>query len=231
MVTAEEIGAVKILGDLEPGSRERLARVAADISLMPGEYAADQGAERALFALLEGRIEVVSMVDGVERVVGERGPGDIIGEVPITLGTVFPVGFRAAEKSRVMRVEPHDYHAVAAVEPEIAQQIGRLASERMSGSGGLQASRQIRRRPARSCWDTARTPPAPSCAASSTTTRSRSSGSRRMRRMPPSVGTGPCRPRTISRPFAWSTARRWCGRRLRRLAELLGLGTEAGAAS
>ena len=138
MVTADEIGAVKVLGDLKPGSRERLSRVAADISLMPGEYAADQGAERALLAVLEGRIEAVSMVDGVERVVGERGPGDIIGEVPISLGTVFPVGFRAAEKSRVMRVEPHDYHAVAAVEPGIAQQIGRLASERMSGSGGLQ---------------------------------------------------------------------------------------------
>ncbi len=78
------------------------------------------------------------MVDGVERVVGERGPGDIFGEVPISLGTVFPVGFRAAEKSRVMRVEPHDYHAVAASAPGIGHEVGRLASERMGGSGGLQ---------------------------------------------------------------------------------------------
>ena len=52
--------------------------------------------ERALFALLEGRIEAIKLVDGIERVVGERRPGDIFGEVPITLGTVFPVGFRAA---------------------------------------------------------------------------------------------------------------------------------------
>ena len=64
--------------------------------------------------MLGGRIEAVKLVDGVERVVGEREVGDIFGEVPITLGTVFPVGFRAAEPSRVMRVEPHDYHAVAA---------------------------------------------------------------------------------------------------------------------
>jgi thioredoxin reductase (NADPH) len=138
MVTADEIGALKVLGTLDPDSRERLSRVAADISLMPGEYAADQGSERALFALLDGRIEAVSTVDGVERVVGERHPGDIFGEVPLTLGTVFPVGFRAAEKSRVMRVEPHDYHAVAAAKPEVAQEVGRLAGERMSGSGGLQ---------------------------------------------------------------------------------------------
>ena len=42
-------------------------------------------------------------------------PGDIFGEVPISLGTVFPVGFRAAaSRTRVMRIEPQDYHAVAA---------------------------------------------------------------------------------------------------------------------
>ncbi len=138
MVTAEEIGAVEVLAALDPGARERLSRVAADISLAPGEYAADEGGERALFALLEGRIEAVQLLDGVERVVGERRPGDIFGEVPITLGTVFPVGFRAAEKSRVMRVEPQDFHAVAAVHPQVAEEVGRLATYRIGGAGGLQ---------------------------------------------------------------------------------------------
>src|SRR5438874_3779891 len=138
MVTADEIGGIKVFSALDHGDRERLARAAADISLVPGEYAAHEGGERALFALLEGRIEAVKLVDGVERVVGERRPGDIFGEVPITLGTVFPVGFRAAERSRVMRVEPHDYHAVAAVAPDVGKEVGRLASNRISGSGGLQ---------------------------------------------------------------------------------------------
>jgi thioredoxin reductase (NADPH) len=87
--------------------------------------------------VLDGRIEAVKAIDGVERVVGERKPGDIFGEVPITLGTVFPVGFRAAEQTRVMRLEPRDYHALAAVVPEVAEEVGRLASHRMSGAGGL----------------------------------------------------------------------------------------------
>jgi thioredoxin reductase (NADPH) len=138
MVTADEIGRVAVFAALRPADRERLARAAADISLEPGEYAVHEGGERALFAVLEGRIEPVKLVDGIERVVGERRPGDIFGEVPLTLGTVFPVGFRAAEKSRVMRVEPHDYHAVAAVEPGIAEGVGKLARNRMGGSGGLQ---------------------------------------------------------------------------------------------
>ena len=137
VVTADEIAGVTIFAALGAAEREALARAAADISLSPGEYAVHEGGERALFALLEGRIEAVQLVDGIERVVGERRPGDVFGEVPITLGTVFPVGFRAAEKSRVMRIEARDYHAVAAVAPEVGETIGSLASHRIGGPGGL----------------------------------------------------------------------------------------------
>jgi thioredoxin reductase (NADPH) len=138
VVTAEEIGGVAVFAALGAAEREGLARRAADLSLVPGEYAADEGAERALFAVLEGRIEAVQLVDGIERVVGERRPGDVFGEVPIVLGTVFPVGFRAAEASRVMRIEAHDYHAIAAAAPDLATEIGRLAQHRMGGTRGLQ---------------------------------------------------------------------------------------------
>jgi thioredoxin reductase (NADPH) len=138
MVTAEDVGKVAIFAGLDPADCERLARAAADITLLRHEYAAHEGADRALFAVLDGKIEAVKLVDGIERVVGEREVGDIFGEVPITLGTVFPVGFRAAEPSRVMRVEPRDYHAVAALAPEVAKEVGRLAAHRMSGARGLQ---------------------------------------------------------------------------------------------
>src|SRR3954469_1489779 len=137
MVTAEDIAAVSVFAALDSEAREKLARVAADITLAPGEFAANEGDDRALFAVLDGLIEPVKSVDGIEKIVGERHPGDIFGEVPIVLGTVFPVGFRAAERSRVMRVEPRDYHALAAVVPDLAREVGRLAAYRMSGSRGL----------------------------------------------------------------------------------------------
>jgi thioredoxin reductase (NADPH) len=140
VVTAEEIGAVALFAALGPTERDRLARAAADISLAPGEYAAHEGDEQALFAVLEGRIEVVKLVDGIPRVIGVRIVGEIFGEVPIVLGTVFPVGFRAEEhaSARVMRVEAPDYHAAAAVEPGIGKELGRLAADRMGGPRGLQ---------------------------------------------------------------------------------------------
>ena len=138
MITPEDVGGIAVFAGLDDAQRERLARAAADITLAPGEFAAHQGSERALFGLLEGRIEAVRLADGIEEIVGRREPGDVFGEVPIALGTVFPVGFRAAEPSRVLRLEPHDYHALAAVVPGLAEEVGKLSRERMSGARGLQ---------------------------------------------------------------------------------------------
>src|SRR4051794_34075949 len=138
MVTKEEIAKVPLFAALDEVGCERLAHAAADLTLATGEFAAHEGDDGALYAVLEGRIEAVKVTDGIDRVVGERHPGDIIGEVPITLGTVFPVDFRAAERSRVMRIGPSDYHAVVAVAPDIGKEVGNLARHRMTGSGGLQ---------------------------------------------------------------------------------------------
>lgn len=138
MVTPEEIAKVTIFANLEKVEHERLSLAAADITLRRGEYAAHEGDDRALFAVLEGRIEPVKTTDGVERVVGQRLRGEIFGEFPIVFGTVFPVSFRAAEPSRVMRIEAADYHAVASVYPDVAKEVGRLAAHRGSGLRGLQ---------------------------------------------------------------------------------------------
>jgi thioredoxin reductase (NADPH) len=138
VLTPEEIGSVPLFAALDDAQRAQLSRVAADISLVAGEDAAPEGSERALFAVLEGRIEPTRVVDGVDRVLGERHPGEIFGEVPIALGTVFPVTFRAAVDSRVMRIEARDYHAIAAQVPDVGKEVGRLAAHRMSGARGLQ---------------------------------------------------------------------------------------------
>ena len=133
MVTPEEIQSIQLFATLGREACERIARAAADITLMPGEYVAREGDERALCALLDGHVEVLKVVDGIETHIGERFPGNLIGEIPITLGTAFPVDFRATERSRVMRLEAHDYHAISADHPQISASVGKLAQGRISG--------------------------------------------------------------------------------------------------
>ncbi len=139
VVTAEEIGRVAVFADLEPAERDRLSRVVADITLVPGESAVNEGDARALFGVLEGRLEVIRRVDGVESVIGERRPGDVFGEMSIAFGMLHPGGFRAAEASRVFRIELDDYHALAAAAPEVGERVGLLANNRLAGAKGLQA--------------------------------------------------------------------------------------------
>ena len=139
MVTAEEIGRVAVFADLPPSERDRLSRLVADITLAPGEYAVNEGDERALFGVLEGRIEVLRRFDGVESVIGERKPGDVIGEMAMAFGMLHPAGFRATETSRVFRIDLHDYAELTAAVPEIAERVSSLANNRLAGPRGLQA--------------------------------------------------------------------------------------------
>jgi thioredoxin reductase (NADPH) len=132
MLTIEDVSAIPLFSALPHADRERLAR---NCHLAPGEFATHEGAEPALFAVLSGKIEVVKIIDGIARTLGWRLPGAIFGEVPIALGTPFPAGYRAAEPSRVMRIEIQEYYALAAASKEVSQQVSALARERI---GGLQ---------------------------------------------------------------------------------------------
>jgi thioredoxin reductase (NADPH) len=136
MFTVDEVRAIPIFSALSEPDLENLARTAADIQLLPGEWPVHEGDERAFYAVVSGKIEVLKTFDGVPRTLGWRLPGTIFGEVPLALGSPFPGGYRAAEPSRVLRLNVQQYYAVAAAAPEFAQKMGALARERI---GGLQS--------------------------------------------------------------------------------------------
>jgi len=142
MLTIEDVAAIPLFSTLGRAELERLTRSAADIRLAPNEFAVHAGEEPALLAVLSGRFEVVKTFDGVERTLGWRNPGQIFGEVPIALGSPFPGSYRAAEPSRVMRLELQQYYALAAVAPEVSRQVSALARERIGGLQSLAAEPQ-----------------------------------------------------------------------------------------
>ena len=92
MFTTDEVRAIPILSVIPAANLESLAQSAADIQLAPGEFAVNEGDERALYAVISGKMEVVKLFDGVPRTLGWRAPGAIFGEVPMALGTPFPGG-------------------------------------------------------------------------------------------------------------------------------------------
>lgn len=139
MLTIDEVREIPLFSTLQDVDLERLAKTSSDIQLGAGEWAVHEGGERALFAVLSGKMEVVKLVDGIERRLGWRLPGTIFGEVPLALGSPFPGGYRAVEPSRVMRVEAQQYYALAAASPDVADKMGALARERIGGLQGITA--------------------------------------------------------------------------------------------
>jgi thioredoxin reductase (NADPH) len=140
MLTIDDVRTIPLFSKLALPELERLAQTSADLRLAAGEYAAHEGAdERALFAVLSGKLEVVKLFDGVERTLGWRVPGAIFGELPVALGTPLYGGYRASEPSRVMRVEIREYYAIAAASPEITLKVAALARERIGGMQGIEA--------------------------------------------------------------------------------------------
>jgi thioredoxin reductase (NADPH) len=135
MLTIDDIRSVTLFSSLADVEVERLVQTSADVHLATGEIAVPEGGERALFAVLAGKIEVYKTIDGVERRLGWRLPGSVFGEVPLALGSPFPGGYRAVEPSRVMRMDARQYYTIAAASSEFSTQMGALARQRL---GGLQ---------------------------------------------------------------------------------------------
>ena len=135
MLTPDELAAIPIFSTLSPVALEDVARAAADIHLNAGEYAVYEGEPAALFVVIEGTIEVVKLVDGVERKLGMRAAGNLFGEIPLVFGAQFQAGFRATEPTRVLKADARLYYELAASSPELVRTMNTLAHDRI---GGLQ---------------------------------------------------------------------------------------------
>lgn len=139
MLSAEDIRDIPVFASLPDDLLEAAARNAADMRLLEGEFASHEGDEAALLVVISGRLEVVKIVDGHERRIGERTPGKLLGEVPLTFGTRFLSSARALEPTRVMHMAAREFHALSAAHPEFGTAVRTLGYERIGGLQGLAA--------------------------------------------------------------------------------------------
>ncbi|OAI39485.1 pyridine nucleotide-disulfide oxidoreductase [Actinobacteria bacterium SCGC AG-212-D09] len=131
MITVDELATIPLFSSLAQNELEYLAGAVEDIHLIPGEYVAHEGEGRFLAVVVEGKTELTKLVNGVERVIGVRLPGELGGEIPMTLGTPLPASMRAIEASRVLKVSVKVFHTLAAMSPQVSATVGAAAVERL----------------------------------------------------------------------------------------------------
>ncbi|WP_308796970.1 FAD-dependent oxidoreductase [Agromyces silvae] len=127
MITIGELRAIPIFAPLPDPTLVYLANAVEDIRLVPGEYFAHEGDERALFVVVEGGAEITKVVNGEERVIGRRKPGQFFGEVPMTLSTPFPASGRADRAARIVKLDVTAFYTVASMAPSIPARVASLA--------------------------------------------------------------------------------------------------------
>jgi thioredoxin reductase (NADPH) len=140
MLTAAELAALSMFAPEGEAVLRALLKDAGDISVSSGQFVVHEGDEPALYAVLSGKLDVIKRIDGIERKIGERGPGTFMGEVPIIYGTPFQSAARAAAPTRLARIETRQFQAAAALSPDLARRMGELARERIGGLQGITAS-------------------------------------------------------------------------------------------
>ena len=131
MFSIDELATIPLFSTLGEKELEYLAGAVEDIHLIPGEYVAHEGDGRFLAVVVEGKTELTKLVNGVEQVIGVRLPGELGGEIPMTLGTPLPASMRAVEPSRVLKVTVEVFHTLAAMAPQVSATVGAAALERL----------------------------------------------------------------------------------------------------
>ena len=114
MITAETLRNIQLFGSAGEHERATIASRAADIHVNAGEWVLLEGEAPAFFALLEGRLDMVKTVGRAEHKAGSIEPGETFGEVSLILDSPVLIGVRAAEPSRILRIESADFRELIA---------------------------------------------------------------------------------------------------------------------
>jgi thioredoxin reductase (NADPH) len=143
MITPIDALTIPLLAALPHALRSRILVRAADIRAYAGEWIIREGDPPYFWILLEGEIEAVRTIAGRQHQTTTFDPGEFFGEVPLMLGSTAPVGLRAIRPSRLMRVDPTDFHAMVSEVAEAGAILAQTLVRRVGLIGNLYASSEV----------------------------------------------------------------------------------------
>jgi thioredoxin reductase (NADPH) len=132
MITSRDLATVPFFEVLSPAQLARVASRAADIVANAGEWIVQDGDPAYFWALLSGELEAVKVVGGQRQQVTTFDPGEYFGEVPLMLSSPSFVSLRALKDSRLVRVDPNDFHAIVSESTAASALLAQTLSRRVN---------------------------------------------------------------------------------------------------
>ncbi|MGA7201308.1 MAG: FAD-dependent oxidoreductase [Candidatus Cybelea sp.] len=133
MITVDALGHLPLFESARDEALATIVSRSADLHVKSGDWVVLEGEAAAFYVLLEGRAEIVKTIAGAEQLVDVVEPGGFFGEVPLLLGSGFLAGIRTTEPSRLMRLEPVDFHELVARCPNANRKILAEMARRVTG--------------------------------------------------------------------------------------------------
>ena len=134
---ARDAGAVNFWSVLSPTERSAFESAARKQVFAPGTALMREGEQAdAVMVILDGRTKVCLDEDGRERVITERGPGDLIGESGTVPGNVRSATMIALDTVRALVMTTEDYTAFITDYPGVPDLVMKQTYDRSTGRPG-----------------------------------------------------------------------------------------------
>lgn len=145
MIEAAELAQIPLFAGATPTLQARIASHSAEIVPAAGEWVTQEGDAAYLWVVLSGEVERVRLLAGQETQATTFDPGEFFGEFAVILGTESFVSIRALRPSRLMRIDPADFHVLISESKEAAALMAQTLIRRVTIFGdayGMYGARQ-----------------------------------------------------------------------------------------
>lgn len=121
-----------LFAELPPADLKRLSDIAQESVFEDGEVIASEGdAGDEMFIIISGRVSVQAGQGDASRVLAERGPGDVVGEMSIISQQPRMAGLIAAGDVRLLTIEHKQFEGILRERPETRLAVLRVLCERL----------------------------------------------------------------------------------------------------
>jgi CRP-like cAMP-binding protein len=131
---ARDAGAVNFWNVLSPTERSAFERASRKRTFRPGTALMHEGEQAGeVIVILVGRVKVCIDEDGRERVITERGPGDLVGEGGTVPGNARSASVIALDAVQELVMETAGYTAFVAEYPGVPDLVKKQTYDRATG--------------------------------------------------------------------------------------------------
>jgi thioredoxin reductase (NADPH) len=139
MITPRELRSIPLFADLPDSEAGTLTSRLADVRLRKGEFLIREGEQPSFFMLLEGSVELLKRVHGVERRIEVFRAPNYFGELPLMLGSPAIASVRAMEPSRAAQLDHTSFSELFSACEHFSTELTRSMTRRFAQLRGLAA--------------------------------------------------------------------------------------------